>query len=62
MVAVLSRRLAETWVGLYGLSVCPLPLASPTIAIGMVWHRRFDNQPAHRWLRNLVLETAQQAP
>jgi DNA-binding transcriptional LysR family regulator len=58
MVAVLSRRLAEMWVALYGLSVRPLPFASPVIATGMLWHRRFDNQPAHRWLRNLVLETA----
>jgi DNA-binding transcriptional LysR family regulator len=60
MVAVLSRRLAETWVGLYGLSVCSLPFDSPAIATGMVWHRRFDNQPAHRWLRNLILETARE--
>lgn len=58
MVAVLSRRLAETWVALYGLSFRPLPFASPVIATGMLWHRRFDNQQAHRWLRNLVLETS----
>jgi DNA-binding transcriptional LysR family regulator len=54
MVAVLSGRLAETWTKLYGLSVCPMPLPSPVIRTGMLWHRRFDNQPAHRWLRNLV--------
>jgi DNA-binding transcriptional LysR family regulator len=58
MVAVLSGRLGETWAKLHGLSVCPLPLASPAIRTGMLWHRRFDNQPAHRWLRNLVRETA----
>jgi DNA-binding transcriptional LysR family regulator len=58
MVAVLSGRLGETWVKLYGLSVCSLPLPSPAIRTGMLWHRRFDNQPAHRWLRNLVRETA----
>lgn len=58
LVAVLSRRLAETWMRLYGLSVCPLPFASPFVAASMLWHRRFDNLPAHRWLRSLVLETA----
>jgi DNA-binding transcriptional LysR family regulator len=58
MVAVLSGRLAETWTKLHGLAVCPPPLASPAIRTGMLWHRRFDNQPAHRWLRNLVQATA----
>jgi DNA-binding transcriptional LysR family regulator len=28
------------------------------IFIGMLWHRRFDNQPAHLWLRKLVQQTA----
>jgi DNA-binding transcriptional LysR family regulator len=58
MVAVLSRRLAEHWVRTYGLSTCKLPFASPTIRTGMLWHRRFDDQPAHRWLRQLVQEAA----
>jgi DNA-binding transcriptional LysR family regulator len=58
MVAVLSGRLAETWAELYGLSVCPMPLASPAIRTGMMWHRRFDNQPAHRWLRDVIRKAA----
>jgi hypothetical protein len=20
----------------------------------MIWHRRLDNQPAHRWLRDII--------
>jgi len=31
----------------YGLSICELPFASPTIRTGMLSHRRFDNQLAH---------------
>lgn len=58
LVVVLSRRLAERWARLYGLSFRELPFSSPFVAAGMLWHRRFDNQSAHRWLRNLVLETA----
>jgi len=58
MVAVLSRRLAEHWVQLYGLSICQLPFASPAIRTGMLWHRRFDNQAAHLWLRKLIQQTA----
>jgi DNA-binding transcriptional LysR family regulator len=62
LVTVLSRRLAETWVRLYGLAFRPLPFASTFPAASMLWHRQFDNQPANRWLRNLVLETARMAP
>jgi DNA-binding transcriptional LysR family regulator len=58
MVAVLSRRLAEHWKRTYGLSSCELPFASPTIRIGMLWHRRFDGQPAHRWLRGVIQQAA----
>ena len=59
MVAVLSRRLAEHWVQTNGLSICRLPFASPAIETGMLWHRRFDDQPAHLWLRKLVKQTAE---
>jgi DNA-binding transcriptional LysR family regulator len=58
-VALLSRRLGERWVRTYVLSIRELPFASPTIATEMLWHRRFDNQPAHRWLRELVEHTAE---
>jgi DNA-binding transcriptional LysR family regulator len=59
MVAVLSRRLAEHWVRTYGLSTCKLPFASPSIRTEMLWHRRFDDQPAHCWLRELIRQTAE---
>jgi DNA-binding transcriptional LysR family regulator len=58
MVAVLSRRLAETFVHTHGLSIGELPFASPTIQIGMLWHRRFDDQPAHLWLRDQIRQAA----
>jgi DNA-binding transcriptional LysR family regulator len=59
MVAVLSRRLAEHWVRSYGLWICSLPFAPPVIRTTMLWHRRFDDQPAHLWLRKLVQQIAE---
>jgi DNA-binding transcriptional LysR family regulator len=59
LVAVLSRRLAEHWVQLYSLSTRKLPFVSPIIRTEMLWHRRFDNQPAHFWLRQLIQKTAE---
>jgi DNA-binding transcriptional LysR family regulator len=54
LVAILSRRIAEAYVGQDELQVRELPCPSPRVAIGMLWHRRLENQPAHRWLRELV--------
>jgi DNA-binding transcriptional LysR family regulator len=58
LVTVLSNRLAEHWVKLYGLATCQLPFASPLIRTDMLWHRRLDSQPAHLWLRQSVHRTA----
>ncbi len=54
MVATLSRRIAEAFVRTDPLQVRELPCPSPHVSIGMLWHRRLDNQPAHRWLRSLI--------
>ncbi|WP_327350503.1 LysR family transcriptional regulator [Streptomyces sp. NBC_01304] len=34
-----------------GLHARPLPLAMPDIPIQLTWHHRYDNDPAHAWLR-----------
>lgn len=36
---------------LAGLATAPLPLATPRLAMYMVWHERVRHDPAHRWLR-----------
>jgi DNA-binding transcriptional LysR family regulator len=57
MVATLSRRIAEAFLRREALLTRDLPCPSPRVSIAMLWHRRLDNQPAHRWLRSLI-ETA----
>lgn len=54
MVAVLSRRTAEAFTRDEGLALRELPCPTPKVPTFMLWHRRLENQPAHRWLRNLV--------
>ena len=39
------RRQCATW---------PLPFESPRFAMRMAWHKVHDNDPAHKWLRNLL--------
>ncbi len=40
-----------------GMHSFPLPFRVPEITVSLLWHPRLDNDPAHRWLRNIVLET-----
>lgn len=34
-----------------------LPFATPEFTVSLLWHPRFHADPAHRWLRGLVVET-----
>jgi DNA-binding transcriptional LysR family regulator len=53
-VAVVPRRVAVDLVAICPLAMRPLPFPSPRVALSMIWHRRLDNDPAHRWLRGTV--------
>ncbi|CNF98734.1 LysR family transcriptional regulator [Yersinia enterocolitica] len=39
-----------------GMFSFPLPITSPVIMISMLWHPRMEADPAHRWLRQCVLD------
>lgn len=54
MVCLLPRRMAEELATYRPLVVRPLSHSSPRIETAMIWPRRLDNQPAHRWLREIV--------
>lgn len=58
MLAVVGERTARAFAGIAPLTVVPLPFASPRLVTAMLWHRRLDDVPAHRWLRSLVLRVA----
>ncbi len=40
-----------------GMHSFPLPVPTPEITVSLLWHPRFHADPAHRWLRSLVLDT-----
>jgi DNA-binding transcriptional LysR family regulator len=54
MVSVLQRRVAEELVRYRPLVIRALPHSSPHLETAMVWPRWFDDQAAHRWLREVV--------
>lgn len=39
----------------------PVPIAVPELEFIQIWHRRYDGDPGHRWLRDLVLDAVQPA-
>jgi DNA-binding transcriptional LysR family regulator len=55
MVATLSRRIAQEFVRNHPLQICEPPYDSPSVRTAMLWHRRLDRHPAHRWLREIIL-------
>ena len=40
-----------------GMHSFPLPFPAPEVTISLLWHPRLDADPAHRWLRGLILDT-----
>ena len=36
---------------LQGLASCPPPVPCPTMPMYLIWHMRYQQDPAHRWLR-----------
>jgi DNA-binding transcriptional LysR family regulator len=40
-----------------GMHSFTLPFPTPQIAVSLLWHPRLHADPAHRWLRGLILDT-----
>lgn len=58
MIAVMGERGAREFARVAPLEVLRLPFASPRLVTAMLWHRRMEDVPAHRWLRSVVLRVA----
>ncbi len=48
------RHITEGLAKSLGLGLRPLPFISPEITVMQLWHKRFDADKAHTWLRDLV--------
>jgi DNA-binding transcriptional LysR family regulator len=55
LVAILGRKLAVEFRRAFAIELRELPFEAPKMQSVMNWHRRFDDQPAHRWLRNTIV-------
>ncbi|MBQ0849649.1 LysR family transcriptional regulator [Streptomyces sp. NPDC057620] len=51
LVAAVPRLISRPLLDGLGLCVRPLPLPMPEVPVQLAWHQRYDNDPAHTWLR-----------
>jgi DNA-binding transcriptional LysR family regulator len=60
VIVTLQARLARRFAAEFGLSLSPLPLPVDLgeITMSLLWHASYDHDPAHAWLRELVIELA----
>ncbi len=56
LIALLPATLARHVAPTVGLDIFLPPVAVPATTIMMVWHRRMNSDPAHKWLRRQIAE------
>ncbi|GLV85340.1 LysR family transcriptional regulator [Streptomyces lavendulae subsp. lavendulae] len=59
LVVTLPDAVTRTAREQLGLATLPLPVPLPDVPLYLLWHQRFDNDRAHRWLRDLATGTIQ---
>lgn len=53
LVATVPEPLLQLISPQLAVHSCPAPLRVPTPCESLLWHRRYDEEPAHAWLREL---------
>ena len=61
LVLTIPKRLAEHYATVFGHRMVPLAFDVPPISVFLTWHERQHRDPAHRWLRQCLRETFQEA-
>ncbi|ULO23797.1 LysR family transcriptional regulator [Methylocystis sp. SB2] len=58
MILSLPERIAIDFIGLAPLKIVSIPIELPAYDLVMVWHPLHDLDPAHRWLRDQIVEVS----
>lgn len=59
-ILTVSLRAAAELAPLLDLRLVEPPLALPPFALNLLWHPRLENEPAHRWIRDVFVRAAQE--
>lgn len=55
MILSLPYRIAEQFTKIASLAIFPVPLELPDYDLCMIWHPLQDKDPAHLWLREIIV-------
>lgn len=58
VITTMPARLARLFARELGLSLSPVPIQLPEPSAALIWHASYDRDPAHRWLRQTVVQMA----
>jgi DNA-binding transcriptional LysR family regulator len=58
LIASMDSRIAGYLRKAAGLRVFPFPFESPKLNYGLYWHGRQTTDPAHAWLRQVIIEAS----
>ncbi|HEY6983986.1 MAG TPA: LysR family transcriptional regulator [Reyranella sp.] len=56
LLAAVPVQFAQAFAGKLALGIYQPPIPIPVPEVHLYWHRRHDHAPAHRWLREQVVE------
>ena len=55
VVVTMHAKIARIFATELGLSLSPPPVEFPDIPVSLFWHTSYDPDPAHAWLRQIVV-------
>jgi DNA-binding transcriptional LysR family regulator len=58
LLASVPSRIAKHLSGASGVRIFKFPFPAPELSYSLHWHSRHTGDPAHTWLRQLILDTA----
>jgi len=56
LIATLPTQIVATLIQICNLSAFQLPFEVPGFSVGMLWHRKHNQDPGHLWLRELITQ------
>jgi LysR family transcriptional regulator, nod-box dependent transcriptional activator len=60
LVATMPERVAQKFASSLPVKTFALPFETPALHEILLWHKRNDSDPAHTWLRDLVVRLTQE--
>ncbi|KSV84141.1 LysR family transcriptional regulator [Sinorhizobium sp. GL28] len=56
LISTVPERPARIFARQFDLATSPVPLPLPESDVSMIWHSSYDRDPAHHWLREVIVK------